>query len=161
MIPRNYIQHSIRPIIDNIVNGVEISVFPTTEPMLYKINIGYFNTLYFSTRNGHFFSIVNNLYEVIPFILGEVLDELIRTLKKKNRIFRNCVSKYQRIKMENKNTEVSKDTINGMDYSFNVLWADAGGYVIDETCDDELCRAVITKTGLILISVTTGEAVLV
>ncbi len=63
--------------------------------------------------------------------------------------------------MENKNTEVSKDTINGMDYSFNVLWADDGGYVIDETCDNELCRAVITKMGLILISVVTGEAVLV
>lgn len=63
--------------------------------------------------------------------------------------------------MENKNTEVSKDTVNGRDYSFNVVWADDGGYVIDETCDDELCRAVITKIGLILISVTTGEAVLV
>ena len=82
MIPRKFIQHSNRPIIDTIVNGVEISVFPTSEPMLYKINIGCFNTLYFSTWNGHFFSIVNNLHEVISFISGEVLDELIRTLKK-------------------------------------------------------------------------------
>ena len=62
--------------------------------------------------------------------------------------------------MENKNTEVSKDTINGYDYKFNILWADDGGYVIDETCDDELCRAVITKTGLILVSMETGECVL-
>ena len=82
MITRKFIQHSNRPIIVNIVNGVEIFVFPTTEPMLYKINIGCLNTLYFSTRNGHFFSTVNNLYEVISFISGEVLDELIRTLKK-------------------------------------------------------------------------------
>lgn len=82
MIPRKFIHHSISPIIDIIVNGVEISVFPTSEPMLYKINICCLNTLYFSTWNGHFFSIVNNLHEVIPFILGEVLDELIRTLKK-------------------------------------------------------------------------------
>ena len=81
MIHRNYIQHSIRPIIDTIVNGVEIYIFPTSEPMLYKINIGRFNTLYFSTRDGRFFSTVNNLYEVISFISGEVLDELIRTFK--------------------------------------------------------------------------------
>lgn len=69
-----------KPIINNINNGVEISVFPTTIPMLYKINIGYFNTLYFSTRNGRFFSTENNLYEVIMFILGETLNLLIMIL---------------------------------------------------------------------------------
>ena len=74
--------NSLHTIINTIINGVEISIFQTTEPMLYKINIGgYFNTLYFSTRDGRFFSTVNNLYEVISFISGEVLDELIRTLK--------------------------------------------------------------------------------
>lgn len=71
-----------QPIVNIINNGVEISIFPTTEPMLYKINIGgYFNTLYFSTQDGRFYSTVNNLYEVILFISGEVLDELIKTLK--------------------------------------------------------------------------------
>lgn len=54
----------------------------------------------------------------------------------------------------------NEKTINGYDYKFNILWAEDGGYVIDETCDDELCRAVITKSGLVLVSMETGECVL-
>lgn len=91
----------LSPTINTIIKGIEISIFPTTVPMLYKIDIDCSNTLYFSTQNGRLFSSDNKLHEVIKLILGEPLNELIYILKNIELFeenMRNIELKYQNIK---------------------------------------------------------------
>ena len=91
----------LSPTINTIIKGIEISIFPTTVPMLYKIDIDCSNTLYFSTQNGRLFSSDNKLHEVIMLILGEPLNELIHILKNIELFeenMRNIELKYQNIK---------------------------------------------------------------
>ena len=54
--------------------------------------------------------------------------------------------------MENSNI------INGVDHAkFDLMWAIDGGFVIDETADNELIKVVLTLSGLVFVSCTTGE----